>query len=162
MKKKPKIKRTKLKGTKTRSTSVLSDGGKKLLQQSSKRGSEGKSRVTNGKTLFLDAVDGRSVVARRFKDVLYMIIEDLGGKEFCSEAQKQLARRAATLSVESEKIEADFVKERDPDESVQLDRYMKITNSLNRVFKTLGIERRKRKKDTDIKSYLEDKKEAEM
>jgi hypothetical protein len=53
-----------------------------------------KSRVTNGKSLFLLG-NGNSAPAPRFADILRAIVTDLGGREAVTEAQRQLARRAA-------------------------------------------------------------------
>ena len=69
-----------------------------------KRG-KGRSRVTNGSKL-LPLADGRSVTARRFRDLYEDIAMDLGGLDCLSEGQKQLIRRAAMLSAESERLEA--------------------------------------------------------
>jgi hypothetical protein len=69
-----------------------------------KRG-KGRSRVTNGSKL-LPLSDGRSVTARRFRDLYDGICGDLGGVDQLSEGQRQLARRAAMLSSESERQEA--------------------------------------------------------
>ena len=60
----------------------------------------GKSRVTNGSKL-LPLADGRSVTARRFRDIFEQVCGDLGGIEHLSEAERQLARRAAALSAEA-------------------------------------------------------------
>src|SRR5215467_4363246 len=57
----------------------------------------GRSRVTNGSQL-LPLTDGRSVTARRFRDLYEGICSDLGGADILSEGQKQLARRAARAS----------------------------------------------------------------
>src|ERR1700686_4962965 len=70
-----------------------------------RRKPEARSRVGNGKTL-LPMVDGRSATARRFKDLVEDIAADLGGKDHLSEGQRQLIRRAAMLSAESERMEA--------------------------------------------------------
>ena len=69
-----------------------------------KRG-KGRSRVTNGSKL-LPLSDGRSVTARRFRDIYEDVAADLGGLDQLSEGQKQLCRRAAMLSAESERMEA--------------------------------------------------------
>ena len=58
-----------------------------------------RSRVTNGRSLFVATVDGRpidgrTVQARRFRDVLEAILGDLGGRDSISEGEYQLARRA--------------------------------------------------------------------
>jgi hypothetical protein len=64
-----------------------------------------RSRVTNGKSLWLDG-DKRGPTARRFRDIFAAIINDLGGDDLLTEGQKQLARRCSLLAVECEQIEA--------------------------------------------------------
>jgi hypothetical protein len=64
-----------------------------------------RSRVTNGKALFIDG-SPHSAQARRFADILAQIVSDLGGVDApLSEGQRQLARRAASLSVSCELLE---------------------------------------------------------
>ena len=75
------------------------------IPQLTRRKPEARSRVGNGKVL-LPLVDGRSVTARRFKDLVEDISNDLGGASELSEAQRQLIRRAAMLSAKSERMEA--------------------------------------------------------
>ena len=65
----------------------------------------GRSRVTNGQSLFVVG-KATSPFARRFADILAEIVSDLGGADQLSEAQRQLARRAASLSLACERIEA--------------------------------------------------------
>lgn len=58
----------------------------------------GRSKVSNGKALFLDMtqVDGRSVIARRFRDHMDDLTAQVGGDP--SPGQDMLIRRAATLA----------------------------------------------------------------
>ena len=64
-----------------------------------------RSRVTNGAALFIHG-QATSAESRRFTDILRAVIADLGGADApLSEAQKQIARRAASLSVSCEKLE---------------------------------------------------------
>jgi hypothetical protein len=51
------------------------------------------------------AVDDRSQWVRRFRDVMSLHLNDLGGPDNCSEAEKAIARRAACLIVELEQME---------------------------------------------------------
>src|ERR1019366_3870148 len=67
--------------------------------------SHAKSRVSNGKDI-LPNVDGRSVVARRYRDISNSIFTDQGGVERCSEARQQLIRRFSACSVIAEQMEA--------------------------------------------------------
>jgi len=70
-----------------------------------------RSAVSNGTRLFcVDGLDGRSQTARRFRDLVETIGNDLGGVDHLSEGQKQLIRRAATLSIMAEAMEADAVR----------------------------------------------------
>jgi hypothetical protein len=58
---------------------------------------EARSRVSNGKAVFLDSVDGRrSALARRYRDILAQLVSDIGGDP--SEAESIICRRAATLA----------------------------------------------------------------
>jgi hypothetical protein len=64
-----------------------------------------RSRVTNGKALFITG-KATSAYARRLADILAEIVSDLGGADQLSEAERQLARRAASLSVAAERLES--------------------------------------------------------
>src|ERR1700737_4638555 len=70
-----------------------------------------RSRVGNGKVL-LPMTDHRSATYRRFCDLYEDVAADLGGLDLLSEAQKQLIRRAAMLSAESERQEAEWANGR--------------------------------------------------
>ena len=112
---------------------------------------EARSRVSNGKALFLTNIDGRSIVARRFRDVLAAISSDLGGTDRLSEGQKQLARRAASLAVQSELVEADMAKGR----TIDLEDYVRLVNALCRTLGALGLERRARDVTPRLRDVLE-------
>lgn len=96
-----------------------------------------RSRVTNGKELFVSRVDGRTAEARRFRDVLAEIVSDLGGAEGLSEGQRQLARRCAMMAVECEKVEAMAVAGK----PIDLEAFGKMTDRIGRAFQRLGIKR---------------------
>ena len=61
------------------------------------------SRVTadarRGLAGWLDGNDHRGPVARRFRDLVGLVTADLGGPDHLSEAQRQIVRRIASLSV---------------------------------------------------------------
>lgn len=104
-----------------------------------------RTRVTNGREL-LPGVDGRSLWARRFRDVLALHLSDLGGDEACSEAEKAIARRAACLIVELEQMEVRFATGDAPEgeetSGNMLDRYQRCANTLRRLLESLGLARR--------------------
>ena len=95
------------------------------------------SRVTNGSQLFLPGVDGRSAVARRARDIFDAICIDLGGHDQLSEAQKQLVRRAAIISIECEQMESRSAA----GEGMDLDLFGKLTDRLGRTLQRLEIKR---------------------
>ena len=63
-----------------------------------------RSRVTNGSKLFMTG-PAHSPAGRRLGDLLRQILSDAGGVSNLSEAEQQLCRRAATLSVACERLE---------------------------------------------------------
>ena len=101
-----------------------------------RRKPEARSRVGNGKVL-LPMTDGRSLTARRFQDLYEDVANDLGGLDLLSEGQKQLIRRAAMLSAESERQEAEWANGRPFDLTV----YSTTANCLRRILESLGLER---------------------
>jgi hypothetical protein len=68
-----------------------------------------RSRLTNGKDI-LPNIDGRSLIARRYRDICAAIIADQGGLDHLSEARLQLIRRYAALCVMAEGIESRLVQ----------------------------------------------------
>ena len=97
-----------------------------------------RTRVTNGKALFLEGVDGRTLAARRYRDLFHSFVSDLGGMEVASEAQLQLARRCATMSCQAEVMEAEFIAGDDTD----LEQYLRLVGTLSRALSRLGMERK--------------------
>jgi hypothetical protein len=145
--------------------SLNTTAGAEITAQQISRKSHGRSRVGNGAKL-LPATDGRSMTARRFKDLVEDIAADLGGKDFLSEGERQLIRRAGLLSAECERQEAMAARdERRPggDEiawkdaalfQFDIDRYVIMTNALRRVLETVGLKRVSRDVTPSLQSYL--------
>jgi hypothetical protein len=98
-----------------------------------------RSRVTNGKTPFVEA-DGRGPWARRWRDVLAEITSDLGGADLLSEGQRQLARRCATIAIACERMEGEAAAGTE----IDLDVYGTLTDRLGRAFQRLGLKRQPR------------------
>jgi hypothetical protein len=110
-----------------------------------------RSRITNGNKLLPD-VDGRSTWARRMRDLYLAHVNDLGGVEATSEAERSLARRAATLEVELERREAAFALAGHADPA-DLDLYARISGTLARLLERAGIKRRPRDVTPSLASY---------
>jgi hypothetical protein len=115
--------------------------------------SKGRSRVTNGAAI-LPGVDGRSTWVRRLRDLMGLHLADLGGSDQVSEAERSIVRRAATLTVELERLELRFATAGEA--SVEdLDLYQRTANSLRRLLEAVGLERRLRDV-TSLTPRLED------
>jgi hypothetical protein len=122
--------------------------------------SHARTRVTNGRALLGPGVDGRTLWARRFRDVLALHLSDMGGEANTSEAEKSIARRAACLVVELEAMEVRFatgdVPEGEEDTGNLIDRYQRCANTLRRLLESLGLSRRTK----DVKLIEADADEA--
>jgi hypothetical protein len=116
---------------------------------SDRRPSKTRSAVTNGRRLHV-VPPGDTKLARRFKDILIEIISDLGGPDILSEAQRQLARRAATISIQCEQLEAKAVAGKE----INLDVYGTLTDRLGRAFGRLGLKRVAKDVTPTLESYI--------
>lgn len=114
-----------------------------------------RTRVTNG-AVAIGGVDGRTLWARRYKDVLALHASDLGGAEAMSEAEKAIVRRAATLVVELERLEARFATADKAPSERDLDLYSRLAGGLRRLLETVGLHRRPRDVAPTITAYLRD------
>jgi len=117
--------------------------------------SKGRSAVTNGHRL-LEGGDGRGPWARRMRDVIELHISDLGGLGNASEAERSIIRRAATLTIELERLEAKFSTLSNGPRDSDLDIYQRCSNSLRRLLETVGIQRRPRDVTPSLEGFLTD------
>jgi len=108
-----------------------------------------RSAVTNGKRLHV-VQPGDTAWARRFRDVLTEITNDLGGADLLSEGQRQLIRRATTISIMCEKLEGDAAA----GAAINLEDYGKLTDRLGRAFQRLGLKRQPRDVTPSLAEYL--------
>lgn len=111
-----------------------------------------RSRVTNGSEV-LPGVDGRSAWVRRLRDLINLHVSDLGGDANVSEAERSLVRRAATLTVELERMEAGFATAGEARAS-DLDLYQRTAGNLRRILESLGLERRQRDVTPSLSTYV--------
>ena len=110
---------------------------------------EARSRVSNGKDL-LPNIDGRSLIARRYRDIASAIIVDQGGVGHCSEARQQLIRRFAAASVLAEQMEACLAN----GEEINVERHALLCSSLVRLSSRIGINRIARTITPSLDNYL--------
>ena len=97
-----------------------------------------RSATTNGNRPFVLGGDGRGAWVRRWKDLVELHTNDLGGPDACSEAQLSLCRRIATTEVELERLEA---RMSEGDDSVDLDVYNRLAGNLRRMLESIGLRR---------------------
>jgi hypothetical protein len=93
--------------------------------------------ATTNDPLLLRGVDGRSVVARRYRDVAIALADDLGGQDRLSEPSKILVRQAAAMTVQVESLQSKIVA----GEDVNLEQLTRLSNVLGRTLQRLGLKR---------------------
>lgn len=103
----------------------------------------------------LAGVDGRSAMARRFREITCGIEADLGGD--LTEAQRAILARAATLAVWAEAREEELARGEEFDAQM----YATVSNTLRRLLADLGLERRARDITPDLQSYIAGKAQAD-
>jgi hypothetical protein len=96
-----------------------------------------RSALTND-PLKLRGIDGRSVDARRYRDVAIALADDLGGQDKLNESCKILVRQAAALTVQVEGLQSKIVAGGD----VDLEQLTRLSNVLGRTLQRLGIRKR--------------------
>jgi hypothetical protein len=97
---------------------------------------EGRSRVSNGTSL-LSGIDGRSIVARRYRDIIAAVVADQGGAGTMAEARHQLVRRFAAAAVLAENLEAKLCN----GEDIDVAQHSLLSSTLVRLAQRLGINR---------------------
>jgi hypothetical protein len=105
-----------------------------------------RSRVSNGKDLFLEGVDGRSALARRYRDILAQLTSDIGGDP----SESLIIRRATQLAVWCEQAEAEAAAGK----ALNIGEHATATNTLRRLLLDLGLEPRMRDITPSIDVYL--------
>ena len=113
---------------------------------------KGRSRISNGTKLLPD-VDGRSLWARRYRDVYAALVADAGGDDVVSEAAKAIMRRAATLATELERREAAFAQAGCASGD-DLDMFARVSGTLARLLERVGIERKPRDITPKLADYI--------
>jgi hypothetical protein len=107
-----------------------------------------RSRVTNGKSLFVSG-DGNSAWTRRYRDLVRGHANDCGGEDLLSESEKSLIKRASAIECELEAMEGRLSR----GETVDLDKFTRAASHLRRILETLGLERRQRDITPTLEQY---------
>jgi hypothetical protein len=114
-----------------------------------------RSRVSNGKDVLPD-VDGRRLIARRYRDIVSAILVDQGGIDRCSESRQQLIRRFAAAACIAEQMESRLAN----GEQIDIVKHALLCSSLVRLSGRIGINRRLKDITPALPDYL-DEAEAE-
>jgi hypothetical protein len=112
-----------------------------------------RSRITSGRSLLPHGVEMGGVWERRWSDLIRLFVDELGGDNVVSQAQRSLVRRIATIQVQLERYEQTFAEQETGGSVRQLDSYVKLSNTLRRILVTVGIKRVPRD-IPDLKDYI--------
>jgi hypothetical protein len=85
-------------------------------------------------------------------------VNELGGADLASEAEKAIVRRACTLIVELERMEAKFAKNGGA-KLWELAAYQRASNTLRRLLESVGLQRRSRDITPTVDEYLQQQNE---
>jgi hypothetical protein len=107
------------------------------------------NRVTNGSDI-LPGIDGRSGIARRYRDIVDAILVDQGGADRCSESRLQLIRRFAASAVLAEQMEARLAN----GDQINVPEHALLCSTLVRVAQRIGIDRIPRNVTPSLSEYL--------
>jgi hypothetical protein len=119
-------------------TDTLSAGPVSIERQ---KVAPGRSRISSRS--LLPGVDGRSAWTRRCKDLIVDLINDKGGDNNTSVAERALIRRASVLITECERFEIQFASSGFASMD-DLSAYCSVANTLRRLLATVGLQRRSR------------------
>ena len=108
-----------------------------------------RSRVSNGREILPD-IDGRSGIARRYRDIVSAILVDQGGVDRCSESRKQLIRRFAAAVI-SEQMESRLAN----GEQINISEHAQLASTLVRIAQRIGINRRYKDITPALPDYLD-------
>jgi hypothetical protein len=101
---------------------------------------------------FLREVDGRTKLAKRFKEICRAIARDQGGDERLSEARIQFIRRFAAAAVLAEQMESKLAS----GEEIDVHTHALLCSSLVRLAQRIGLNRVPKKITPTLSDYLAD------
>lgn len=108
-----------------------------------------RSAITNGRDI-LPFVDGRSIIARRYRDILAQVTIDQGGSDSLSEVRLQLCRRFAAACVLAEDMEGRLAR----GQTISLQDHATLCSTLVRIARRIGVDRIARDVTPSLTEYL--------
>jgi hypothetical protein len=109
-----------------------------------------RSRLSNNAGLLSGEADGRTAIARRFRDLTNAIITDQGGVDRLAEARLQLIRRFSAAAVIAETMEARLAN----GEDIDVNAHALLCSTLVRLSTRIGINRTAREIVPSLSQYL--------
>jgi hypothetical protein len=100
----------------------------------------------------LSDLDRRTGAARRARELMDAIQDDLGGEDRLATGERQIIQRAALLGTLAEDIEARWLS----GEAIDPAMLCTIGNAQRRLFEAVGIRRQPRDVTPRVSDYLED------
>lgn len=97
----------------------------------------GRSRNSSRSRPFMIGVDGRTVQARRFRDLIAAHTSELAHDP--SEAEASIIRRASALEMQLEQLEAAWLSQAPA--TADLEAYSRLSNTLRRHLAAIGLGR---------------------
>ena len=86
-------------------------------------------------------------------DLIALHVSDLGGDDAISEAERSIVRRACTMTVELERLEAKFATEGEASPQ-ELDLYQRCAGNLRRLLESIGLARRSKDITPSLRDYI--------
>jgi len=108
-----------------------------------------KSRLINAPVLLAN-VDGRTTVARRYRDIATAIATDQGGADRLSETRLQLIRRFSAAACLAEQLESRLAR----GEEIDIQEHSLLVSTMVRVAQRIGIDRRAKNITPSLSEYL--------
>jgi hypothetical protein len=111
-----------------------------------------KAQPDNGKLrLFTHDIDGRTKIAKRYKEICRLMARDAGGADRLSEAKAQLIRRFAAVAVLAEQLEAKLAS----GDEIDVQEHSLLCSSAVRLAAKIGIGRTAKNIVPSLSDYLE-------
>jgi len=101
--------------------------------------------------LTLGDLDKRTAAAKRARDLIKKVINDLGGQEQLATGECQIVQRAVLLGVMAEDIETRWLAGEDADPGL----LATIANAQRRLLEAVGLQRRAKDVTPSVAAYID-------
>ena len=105
--------------------------------------------MSNGHDV-LPSVDGRSLLARRYRDIANQVAVDAGGADCLSEAKLQLIRRFSAVACLAEAMESKLAQGK----QIDITEHSLLCSTMTRLAQRIGVERVPKNVAPNLEQYL--------